>query len=82
MMTGAQLRAARERLELTQQQLADALEVHRVTVSEWESGRALVPQMATLALEALAQRAAKRRHRRTLANGRAPRSGSTRARAS
>lgn len=36
MTTGAELKEARERAGLTQEQIADRLRVHRVTVTTWE----------------------------------------------
>ena len=38
MTTGEKIREARKKRGLTQQQLADELGVHRVTVVRWESG--------------------------------------------
>jgi len=35
-MTGLEIKELRTKLKLTQQQLADKLGVHRVTVAEWE----------------------------------------------
>jgi len=37
--TGLEIRELRKKLKITQQQLADKLGVHRVTVAEWEAGR-------------------------------------------
>lgn len=37
-VTGAEIRAFRERLGMTQQELADALGVHYMTVGRWERG--------------------------------------------
>jgi transcriptional regulator with XRE-family HTH domain len=73
-MTGAQLRTARERLGLTQEELAAKLGKHRVTIGEWEADRAEVPAWAPLALlglEVLERRAAAARRRRPSPNGRA-----------
>lgn len=35
-MTGLEIKELRKRLKVTQQELADKLGVHRVTVAEWE----------------------------------------------
>lgn len=35
-MTGIEIKELRRKLKMTQQQLADVLGVHRVTVAEWE----------------------------------------------
>lgn len=50
------LAQARARLGWSQQRLAEALGVHRVTVARWEAG-APCPRMAVLACEALERRA-------------------------
>jgi DNA-binding XRE family transcriptional regulator len=55
-VTGHQLGAARKRLGLTQQRLADTLDVHRVTVAKWETDAEPIPRAITLALEALTHR--------------------------
>ena len=38
-MTGKDIKELRKKYKLTQQQLADKLGVHQVTVAEWEAGR-------------------------------------------
>ena len=38
-MTGLEIKELRKKLQMTQQQLADKLGVHRVTVAEWEANR-------------------------------------------
>ena len=43
---------ARERLALTQQEVADALGVSRVTVARWEAGLAMPRGLSVAALEA------------------------------
>lgn len=35
-MTGPEIKELRKKLKMTQQELADKLGVHRVTVAEWE----------------------------------------------
>jgi transcriptional regulator with XRE-family HTH domain len=45
------LAALRERLELTQQELADKLGVDRVTIARWETGTRAMPAFLGLALE-------------------------------
>jgi DNA-binding XRE family transcriptional regulator len=52
-MTPEQFRSAREKLKLTQQELADKLEVHRVTVVDWERGKKPILKITQLALEHL-----------------------------
>jgi len=37
-MTGPEIKELRKKLKMTQQELADKLGVHRVTVAEWEAG--------------------------------------------
>ena len=36
-MTGTEIQVLRKKLKLTQQELADKLGVHRVTIAEWEA---------------------------------------------
>lgn len=50
-MTKEELAALRERLELTQQQLADKLGVDRVTIARWETGTRAIPAFLGLALQ-------------------------------
>jgi len=52
-MRARELKAARKRLGLSQQALADTLEVHRVTVNLYETGKDPIPQAITLAVECL-----------------------------
>jgi transcriptional regulator with XRE-family HTH domain len=52
-VSGAQIKDARERRHLTQQQLADVLGVDRKTVDNWENGRTS-PRNRTGALKAWA----------------------------
>lgn len=54
-MTPADLKTIRDALGLTQQALADRLDVHRVTVAKWETGAQPIPQIAQLAVMGLAQ---------------------------
>lgn len=49
-MTGAEVRSARQRLGVSQAQLAEALDVHPLTVSRWERGERNPPAMAELAI--------------------------------
>lgn len=49
-MTPADLKALRAKLKWTQQQLADYLQVHKLTVSKWERGTVPIPHMVELAL--------------------------------
>ena len=55
-MTGNELRAARQRMLLTQIDLASLLDVTRATVSYYETGHAKVPRTVELAIEALLNR--------------------------
>jgi predicted transcriptional regulator len=55
-MTGSELRAARQRMLLTQSHLAAILDVSRPTISYYETGHAKVPQAVALAIEALLHR--------------------------
>jgi transcriptional regulator with XRE-family HTH domain len=55
-MTGEQLRIIREDLDLTQEQLADMLDINRRTISRWEQGQIPIPKAIDLAMEALLRR--------------------------
>lgn len=55
-MTPKDLVAFRERLELTQQDLADRLGVDRVTIARWETGTRAIPAYLWLALETVERR--------------------------
>ncbi len=61
-MTGSELRAARQRMLLTQSHLATILDVSRPTISYYETGHAKVPQAVALAIEALLYRGPSNRH--------------------
>ncbi len=61
-MTGSELRAARQRMLLTQSHLATILDVSRPTISYYETGHAKVPQAVALAIEALLQRGPSNNH--------------------
>ncbi len=52
-MTGKELRDYRERIELTQEQLAQALQVASNTVSRWERDDRAIPPYLPLALETI-----------------------------
>lgn len=52
-MTGETFRKIRKKLDLTQEQLAVRLQVHRVTVSRWESGELVIDERTKLAMEHL-----------------------------
>ena len=54
-MSGRELKAARERLGLTQAELAKAVGVQRVTVARWEAGLRKIPPMLTLAMKTLSK---------------------------
>ncbi|MBI2817828.1 MAG: helix-turn-helix domain-containing protein [Acidobacteria bacterium] len=60
-MNPEELRVIRDKLGMTQEQLASALGVHRVAVARWETGTRKIPSMLALALHTLAQG-----HRKTL----------------
>ncbi len=52
-MTGKELKDYRERIELTQEQLAEALQVASNTVSRWERDDRAIPPYLPLALETI-----------------------------
>ena len=60
-MRARELKAARARLGLSQAALAEALEVHRVTITVYEAGRQPIPRLVALAVEALERRSAEGR---------------------
>ena len=60
-MTSNDLTAFRQRLELTQQALADHLGVDRVTIARWETGTRAIPAYLGLALETVERRLKRRR---------------------
>lgn len=55
-MTPAQYRSRREKLGLTQSQLADLLDVRRETIGRREAGTERITREAQLAIQALAPR--------------------------
>ena len=57
-MSGAQIRELREKLGLTQSELAQLLGVHAVTVSRWETGPNFQPPPYQMALLSEFQKAA------------------------
>ena len=52
-MSMEELRERRSALGLTQPELADALGIHRVTISNWERGHHPIPKWLTLAMDQL-----------------------------
>lgn len=55
-MDGKQLRAIREKLGLTQAELADRLDVNRVTVARWETEAIAIDRRTELAVKFLAMK--------------------------
>lgn len=55
-MNGDELKLWRRQRKVTQQQLAQMLGVHRVTVAKWECGARSIPSFLPLTLEALENR--------------------------
>jgi transcriptional regulator with XRE-family HTH domain len=64
-MTQQELVAFRERLQLTQQELADRLGIDRVTIARWETGTRAIPVFLHLALETIERRATGRNRKRS-----------------
>lgn len=58
-MTPKQFRAKRERLQLTQAELAKKLGVRLNTVSRWELGQAPILRITEIAIECLVKKHAK-----------------------
>jgi transcriptional regulator with XRE-family HTH domain len=58
-MTGKELQEWRRKWGLSQETLASALGVIRVSVSRWETGTRAIPSFLPLALEALENRMGK-----------------------
>lgn len=56
-MTGEDLRSLRTELGLSQERLAELLDVGRRTVIRWEQGAWPIPRIAELALETLRRQA-------------------------
>ena len=56
-MTGAEIKELRKKLEMTQQQLADELGVHQVTVALWETNQKRPSNLAKRQLERLVKNA-------------------------
>lgn len=54
-MTAGQFRRLRERLGWSQERLAEALDVHEMTVSKWERGVQPIPEMAAIAVRCLVE---------------------------
>ena len=52
-MDAEELKKRREALGMTQEQLAEALTVHAMTVSRWERGERSIPSHLPLALETI-----------------------------
>jgi len=61
-MKGAKLRERREALGLTQQRLADRLEVSRNTVARWEREEMAIPGLLDLALKAIERERPRKRN--------------------
>jgi transcriptional regulator with XRE-family HTH domain len=54
-MGGSEFRRIRKRLGLSQQRLADALDVHRMTITKYESGTLNVPAVIALLMRLAAK---------------------------
>ena len=68
-MKGTELRERRVALGLTQQGLADKLQVSRNTVARWERDEMAMPGFLHLAIESIEREAAKRAANNTRAKG-------------
>jgi HTH-type transcriptional regulator/antitoxin MqsA len=81
-MEAHEITQRRTALGLTQQQLADAVGVHRITVVRWETGRAapsgLAARLLGETLSRLEERQAKREARRAAYAARAAQQNGTR----
>ena len=55
-MNGQELKAWRQKRQLTQEALAKLLGVHRVTIAKWEAETRGIPPFLPLALDALEHR--------------------------
>lgn len=53
-MTGADLKALRKQLRLTQRELGEAIQVHRHTIRIWETGKRPFPVKAQTAAKRIA----------------------------
>ncbi len=65
-VTGAEYKAIREKLKLTQQQLADLLGVHKITVAKREGGALEISQEAEMALRYISDQASLKEAARSL----------------
>ena len=61
-MTGEQLKEIREKLGLSQTELAERLRVARNTVWRWEQGKRHIPEFLDLALETIERRIKEQSH--------------------
>ena len=63
-LTPSEVRYLRKELEMTQEQLAERLGIHRVSVARWETGEVEIGQVESMALRAMvAMRAVEHRPR-------------------
>ena len=60
-MTGAALKRQRQRLGLTQVELAKRLEVHEITLVRWEMDRVKIPKIAAMAVALLVMKEANKK---------------------
>lgn len=54
-MTGPELRQQRQRLHLTQKEMAELFPVHPMTLYKWERGERKIPRMAEKILQKILQ---------------------------